>query len=270
MSCSLRIVLSCVVALLIWPAHADSSRLSITGSSTLAPLVLEIAKRYENQHPGVRIDVQTGGSTRGLVDARRGSADIGMVSRALTQAERDLTPHLLALDGVALIVHSSNSASNLSSVQVAEMYAGTLDNWKSLGGPELPVTLIHKAEGRSTLEVFLGHFGLRNSQIKPNVIIGDNQQGIKTVAGNPGSVGYVSIGTAAYEAARGTPIKLLALDGVPATVANVRTGEFPLARELNLVTRGEPEGLAKAFIDFAKSSQVNDLIRAQFFVSVVE
>ena len=44
--------------------------------------------------------------------------------------------------------------------------------------------MVNKAEGRSTLELFLHHFGLKNSEIKAQVVIGDNQQGIKTVAGN--------------------------------------------------------------------------------------
>ena len=67
-------------------------KLILTGSSTVAPLANEIAKRFEQQHPGVRVDVQTGGSSRGIVDARRGTADIGMASRALAGDESDLTP----------------------------------------------------------------------------------------------------------------------------------------------------------------------------------
>lgn len=57
--------------------------LVITGSSTVAPLAAEIAKRFESLHPGTRIDVQTGGSSRGIADARSGVADIGLVSRSL-------------------------------------------------------------------------------------------------------------------------------------------------------------------------------------------
>jgi phosphate transport system ATP-binding protein len=56
-----------------------AERLMLTGSSTVAPLALEIAKRFERQHPDVRIDVQTGGSTRGVLDTRNGLADIGMI-----------------------------------------------------------------------------------------------------------------------------------------------------------------------------------------------
>jgi phosphate transport system substrate-binding protein len=131
-----------------------------------------------------------------------------------------------------------------------------------------PITVVNKAEGRSTLELFLNYLNLKNSEVKPHLIIGDNSQGIKTVAGNRDAIGYVSIGAAAYEAKHGTPVKLLPLDGVAATVANVRNGTFPLSRPLNLVTQAVPGGLALEFIDFARSMEVHDLVEAQYFVPV--
>ena len=86
--------------------------------------------------------------------------------------------------------------------------------------------------------------------------------------GNPHAIGYVSIGAAEYEARRGAPVRLLSLGGVEASVENVRQGIFPLSRPLNLVTSGEPQGLARRFIEFARSPQVHDLVRAQYFVPV--
>jgi phosphate transport system substrate-binding protein len=109
---------------------------------------------------------------------------------------------------------------------------------------------------------------LKNTDVKPQVVIGDNQQGIKTVAGNPGAIGYVSVGTAEYEASQSAAIKLLPLEGIAASVENVRNRSFPLSRPLNLVTHAEPVGLTKTFIEFASSPQVNDLIEAQYFVPV--
>ena len=100
------------------------------------------------------------------------------------------------------------------------------------------------------------------------MVIGDNAQGIKTVAANPGGIGYVSIGTAEFEAGQGTPIRLLPLAGVMASVVTVRNGTFPLSRQLNLVTRGQPQGLARQLIDFAQSAAVHDLVREQFFVTL--
>lgn len=266
---NLRTLATLAVIVLMTPiSFAADTKLVLTGSSTIAPLALEIGRRFESLNPGVRVDVQSGGSSRGISDARSGLADIGLVSRALKPEEADLKAHLIARDGVSVILHASNPVKELTKAQIIAIYTGSITNWKTLGGRDQVITVVNKAEGRSTLELFTQFFGLKNEQIRAQVIIGDNQQGIKTVAGNPGAIGYVSIGTAEYEANVGTPIQLIALNGVEALVANVSNESFPLSRPLNLVTKTKPAGLAKRFIDFAQSAAVHDIIRDQFFVPV--
>jgi phosphate transport system substrate-binding protein len=243
-------------------------KLVLTGSSTVAPLAAEIGKRFESLHPNVRVDVQTGGSSRGVSDARAGLADIGMASRSLKDDEKDLQSFTIALDGISIILNKANPVQSLNKQQIIDIYTGKTLNWKAVGGNDAPITVINKAEGRSTLELFLHYFGLKNTDVKPQVVIGDNQQGIKTVVGNPDAIAYVSVGTAEYEASQGAAIKLLPLEGKEASVENVRNRSFPLSRPLNLVTRGQPVGLAKDFIEFSQLPQVNDLIEAQYFVPV--
>lgn len=247
-----------------------ATKLVLTGSSTVAPLAAEIAKRFETEHPGVRIDVQTGGSSRGIADARSGVANIGLASRALKPDEGDLIAHTLAVDGIALIAHSSNPLNGLSTDQVRALFRGELTNWSALDGPDRAVTIVNKAEGRSTLELFLHHFGLTAPEIRASAVIGDNEQGIKTVAANPGAIGYVSIGSAEYAATHGVAIRLLALDGVDADVDAVKAGRYPLSRPLNLVTLGPPQGLAHAFITYAQSPTVRDLVEELHFVALDE
>lgn len=261
------VLLSATVMLLqIATVQAADQKLVLTGSSTIAPLAAEIGKRFEKQNPDVRVDVQSGGSSRGVNDARNGLADIGMASRVLKPEENDLKSFTIALDGVGLILHKANPVKTLTDQQVIDIYTGKISNWKQVGGKDARITVVNKAEGRSTLELFLHYYKLKNSDIKPQVVIGDNQQGIKTVAGNPGAIGYVSIGTAEFDESNGVPIKLLPLNGIAASVENVRNGSFPLSRPLNLVTKTAPQGLAKRFIDFAGSKAVYDLVEAQYFV----
>ena len=247
---------------------SDAGGLVVTGSSTIAPVIGDLAKRFEAANPGVRVDVQTGGSSRGLADVRSGLAEIGMVSRALGGGETDVTAHLLARDGVAMIVHASNPVASLTSEQVLGIYTGRIRNWRALGGSDAPITVVHKADGRSTQKVFLSHFGIEAVDVKASVVIGDNEQGIKSVAGNPDAVGYVSIGTAEISASRGAQIKLVAQDGVEASIRTVASGAFPVVRELNLVTRGTPTPLAQKFLVFALSEQANATIEAHAFVAV--
>ncbi|TNC88010.1 MAG: ABC transporter substrate-binding protein [Alcanivorax sp.] len=260
------LLLAVALCLSAYGVQAADNRLILTGSSTVAPLVLEMAKRYEQQHPQVRIDVQTGGSTRGVNDTRTGLAHIGMASRNLKPTETGLHVHTIAIDGVGIIVHRSNPISSLSNTQIIDIYTGKIRNWKDVGGRDLSITVVNKAEGHSTLELFLNYFALKNSQVRPSIIIGDNEQGIKTVAGNPGAIGYVSIGAAEFSQARGVTIKRLPLEGVAASVAEVQAHRFPLARPLNLLTGKSPSPLARRFIAFAQSEAVADLIADQFFV----
>jgi phosphate transport system substrate-binding protein len=244
----------------------DHKKIVLTGASTIAPLATELGKRFEKLHPGVRVDVQTGGSSRGVNDVREGLNDIGMVSRPLNPDEKDLHAFGIANDGVSIILHQKNPLSTLSKAQIIDIYTGKIKNWSEVDGKDAPITVVNKAEGRSTLELFCHYFKLKNSDIKAKVVIGDNEQGIKTVAGNPNAIGYVSIGTAEYDIAHGTPIKLLPIGDVEATSENVANGKFPLSRPLNLVTKAPLEGLVKEFIDFAMSDKVHDLVREQSFV----
>lgn len=246
-------------------AHADD-RIVVTGSSTIAPLMAEIGKRFEKLHPGLRVDVQSGGSTRGVTDVRAGLSDIGMVSRAMSDDERDLVAYEIARDGIAIILHRDNPLTELSRRQIVDIYTGRVTDWSEVGGKPGRITVVNKAEGRSTLELFLAYFRLGVRDIVAHVVIGDNQQGIKTVSANPGAIGYVSIGTAEFEASAGTPVKLLGLEGVPASVANVKNGTYPLSRPLNLVTRPAGGERLERFIGFARSAEVDDIVADQFFV----
>lgn len=138
-------------------SNTAGGALVITGSSTIAPLVAEIAQRYEREHPGVRIDVQSGGSSRGIADVRGGLANIAMVSRALAVGEQALHAYPIARDGVGLIVSARNAVPELSDAQVASVYRGEIRSWAQLGGRDAKVVVVHKAEGRATLEVFLAN-----------------------------------------------------------------------------------------------------------------
>ena len=242
-------------------------KLTLTGSSTVAPLAGEIAKKFEQENPGVRIDVQTGGSSRGLADTAQGLADIGMISRGLKpEEESKYHSFAIARDGIGIIIESSNPVTKLTDKQIVGIYQGKITNWQEVGGANAPITVVNKAEGRSTLELFLDYFELTNSEIAADVVIGDNQQGIKTVAGNPHAIGYVSIGAAERDMEAGISLKLLPVGGITASSSTLQNGSFPLSRPLNLVTTSSPSGLTQQFIQFAQSDNVRHLVEAQNLV----
>ena len=252
------------------PDGAQSNgRLQLTGSSTIAPLVAEIGKRYEALHPDVRIDVQTGGSSRGIADAATGLADIGMSSRALRESEQaGRNTWTLAQDGIAFVVHADNPVQELSRQQWVDIFTGKIQNWSEVGGFEADILLINRAAGRSELDLLTEFLSIGPADIQPDLIAGENQQGLKMVTSNVHAITYLSIGASAYEMERGAPIKLLALDGVAATVDNVASGQFPLARPLILITSEQSSELAQDFIEFALSGEVHDLVRQFSYVPI--
>ncbi|NRA65171.1 MAG: phosphate ABC transporter substrate-binding protein [Pseudobacteriovorax sp.] len=245
----------------------QSNRISVTGSSTVAPLIAEIAKEYESKHPNIRIDVQTGGSSRGILDARQQTSDIGMVSRALKPAENDIKPVLIARDGVGVVVNSSVTIDALSKADLTKLYLKKIQNWSELGGPDLKVTVIHKAQGRSTAEVFLEYLSLQYTNVQADIIIGDNEQAIKNIDSIPGAIGYVSIGAAEYSMKQGSKIKLLELEGIAATTKTVANGTYPISRELNIVLNPKQDKThVQKFVEYASSAQTNEIVRSLDFV----
>ena len=239
-----------------------SGRLVITGSSTIAPLAQEIARRFEKQHSGVRIDVQTGGSSRGIRDASTGAADIGMSSRELKPEESKLlNASVIAWDGVAFVVHQDNKINTLSDDQLRQIYTEQVKNWSALGGADARVVVSNRAEGRSELDLVCKYLGLEAGQIQADIVDGETQQALKSVIGNRKAITYVSVGAAQDAARRGEPVKLLPLKGVAASSKSVQSGKFPLARPLIMMVskqRNENARLVKAFLKFASSEKVAD------------
>ena len=246
--------------------HLVASELSITGSSTVAPLMTEIARAYEASHPGIRIDVQAGGSSRGVSDVRSKRAQLGMVSRRLKADESDLTAVTIAIDGITCISHAQNRTAGCTREQLLEIYTRKITNWSQVGGVDLPIVVVNKAEGTATLELFTQFLGIKPSQIISSVIIGDNAQGIKTVAVTPGAIGYVSIGAAQTAVIDGASIKLLALDGIIPSSVTVLDGTWAMTRPLNVITLGKPANEAAALLEFAHSSAVDGIIKGLAFV----
>lgn len=261
----------CIIFAVILPFKASAKNIKkiiITGSSTVAPLVMEMSKLFEKENPSIRIDVQTGGSSRGIADAEKGVSDIGMVSRALKSTEKHLKSFAIAKDGITMIVHKNNKITNLSKSEIHAIYTGNKTSWESFGWTNKPITVVHKASGRSTQELFNKFLGVKNSKVIPHVIIGDNEQGIKTVSGNPNSIGYVSIGAAEISVKNLVPIKIIKIDGIEASTQSVANGSFPTSRILNLVTTKPPKGIIKQFIQFAQSNEVKNLVQKQYYVPI--
>lgn len=259
-----------------WPALAAEraaaigGHLTLAGSTTMTPLMSEIAQRFQKLHPAVQIEVRQGGSGRGVSALRSGDADIGMVSRTLLDSERDLYATSIARDGVALIVHKDNPVQALSDQQLRDIYRGKLNNWRQLGGRDASLhALAASAVGGST-ELITQYLQLPSDQIVAARRIDPNAERMAAIVADPNAIIWLSLGEAERSAAAGKAIKMLTVGGVVASSRNLRNGAYPIARPLNLVTRQAPSGLASSFIAFCVSSQITDLVQAFGFVPYLD
>lgn len=111
-----------------------TGHLTVCGSTSVGPVMLQLAERYMEQNPGVSIDVQQTGSSAGIAGVIEGSCQLGISSRAITaeEAAQALTSRVMALDGIAVIVHPSNPVENLSVRQLRDIFLGEITSWDAL------------------------------------------------------------------------------------------------------------------------------------------
>jgi phosphate transport system substrate-binding protein len=246
-----------------------SGSLTIAGSTTVLPLNQEWARLLMEANPDLRISVSGGGSGHGVKSAGAGEIDIGAASRDVKSKEMDTYPDIIpvavAMDSIAIVVHPSNTITDISMEDIAKIYSGQITNFKQLGGEDIRIHVYTREEGSGTRGSF------EDLVLKPlNVkkIIGEasvkpsNGEMRASVASNEAGLAYISLGYV------DNTVKSLSIDGTAATVANVKSGVYPIKRNLYLITLGEPEDLAKDFIEYALSDEGQAVVTDGGFISV--
>lgn len=117
-----------------YTASGLTGKLSLNGSTSVAPVMEILAERYQELNSGVTIDIQQTGSGSGITATIDGSCEIGMSSRGLKDEEvaQGLIPEIIALDGIAVIVNQDNTLDNLTSQQIRDIYTGTITDWSAV------------------------------------------------------------------------------------------------------------------------------------------
>ncbi|MBO8129056.1 MAG: phosphate ABC transporter substrate-binding protein [Peptococcaceae bacterium] len=235
--------------------------LTIAGSTSVQPLSEELAKAFMEKNPGISINVQGGGSSQGIKAASQGIADIGAASRHLEESEKGmgLTVTQIALDGIALIVHPDNPVNNLTLEQVEGIFTGKITTWDEVGTGSGPITVVTREAGSGTRgafeEMVLGEGG----KITDNAIVQASNGGVsKTVAEDELAIGYVSFGYITDD------VKAVNINGVEPTPENVKSGNYALVRPFNYLTKGEPQGLVKKYIDFVLSPEGQEIVAKDY------
>ena len=257
------------------PAGNDgtaSKTLSIGGSTSVQPLAEELAKKYSEKHPGVKIDVQGGGSGVGIKSAIDGVVDIGMSSRELKKEETGLKEFKIAIDGIAVILNPANQVKDLTKEQLMKIYTGSITNWKDVGGSDAAITVVTREEGSGTRGAFIEltkvevtEGGKKVDKTIPAAITqGSTGAVITTVSQDPNAIGYASFGAVKGK----SEVKMVSISGVQISEETIYAKTYALSRPFLFLTKTEPTGLAKDFIDFVLSAEGQDLVASKSYLKV--
>lgn len=256
------------IALLAGGFAFAAKNITIKGSTTVLPISQACAEVFMNQHADIDISVQGGGSGVGIASVIDGTADIGDASRPAKDKEYatakengvELYENVVALDGIAVIVHPSNSVDGLTKDQIKDIYTGKISNWKEVGGEKGKIVVVSRDSASGTFETF-NDLALDDEKVRPDALLqASNQAVAQTVSRTKGAIGYVGMGYLS------DAVKGLEVNGVEPTKQNVVDGSYILARKLFMYTNGQPKGATAEFINFVQSEDGQKLVEKQGFV----
>ncbi|MDC3418759.1 phosphate ABC transporter substrate-binding protein, partial [Aquibacillus salsiterrae] len=233
----------------------------ISGSSAMQPLVAAAAEEFMNQNPGTDIQVNAGGSGTGLSEVSQGTVDIG--NSDVFAEEKDgipadeLVDHKVAVVGMAAAVNPEVGIKDISKEDLIKVFTGEITNWSELGGQDQDIVLVNRPDSSGTRATFV-NFAL-DGATPAEGITEDSSNTVKKIIGDtPGAIGYL-----AFSYFTDDTVTPLAVDGVEPTDENVQSGKFPIWAYEHSYTKGEATGLAKVFLDYLMSDDVQSGLLAE-------
>ncbi len=247
--------------LVLAPLSAMAGAVTVKGSDTMVILTQRWAEEFMKKNTTAKVQVTGGGSGTGIAALINGTTEIATSSRPMKEAEMEKlraryntagTEIAVAKDGVTFYVNESNPLKALTMDQLKKIYLGEITNWKVVGGPDKAI-IVFSRENSSGTYVF----------VKDNLLGGEDfAASAQTLPGTAAVVNAVAkekfgigYGGAAY--AKGVKELLIKVgaDDIGPTLENVKSGKYPLSRDLFFYLRGKPSGDAKALIDFCLSAE---------------
>lgn len=241
----------------------DPNHLSVAGSTAFADVAKKEADAYRKTHAAANIEVQSTGSMVGIKNLADGVCDIAMADLPDVPAEaKEFKAHIVAKDGLAVIVHPKNPVTSLTVEQIGKIFSGAISNWKDVGGADGEITVVVREEnsgGRKAFDRACGITGKVSAKAQAQTSSG----ALRTaVASNPNAIGYVA--TVKVD----STVRAIGVGDAAPTNENVNAGKYPLYVVIYLFTKGDPTGLAKEYIDFTLSPEGQKVIRDSGMIPV--
>lgn len=221
---------------------ANANQITVDGSTTVGPIAKAFAEYYMGKHTDVNITVSESGSGNGAKSLINAACDVASMSRPMKSSEAKAAQdagvlpieHIVAMDGIALVVHPSNPIENLTIEQIRDLYTGKIKNWKELGGPDQPIVVISRDTNSGTYECFESLVMNKEKMGEKVEYVGSNGAIRQRVLSTQGAIGYV--GLAFTEG-----VKALTVNGVEVSPETVVDKSYPIARPLYMYTNGRPK-----------------------------
>lgn len=220
--------------------------------------VTALTKRFTELHPGLNWLIENVGSDAGVGLVVSQHSDLGAISRDLTPAERGtvgLEP--LGIVGTAVAVNPDNPLKGMTLTEVRKVFSGEVTNWSQLGGPDLAIRVFLRDTTAATRQSFddFVFAGIKPVYTATAAIVGSNAEMATSVRSFAGAIGMATLKQATVDDPK---LRLLAIDGVPATMAALNDGSYKIRRPLYLVYPNDPSKMkpdVKLFLDFVRSPE---------------
>jgi phosphate transport system substrate-binding protein len=228
-------------------------RFTIAGSTSMTPLLAELAEAHHLHFPQVSIAVEGGGSRLGLARLQEDQVALGASSWLPAEEGAAVWSAPVAIDGIAVVVHPDNPVTALTLTRLQEIFSGQLWHWTELGGTG-EVQVISHQQGSGTRAAFETRV-MEGQQVTPTALVMPTSQAVADyVAAHPDAIGYVSMGYLSEK------IKGLEIEGVRPAPETVTGGTYHLARPLFLVALKEPAGAPRSFVDFVLGDEGQKIV----------
>ncbi len=254
------------------PAIAEKN-IVIDGSTTVGPIAKAFADYYKEK-TGIGATISESGSGNGVKSLINGACDIANMSRFMkdsefkTCVEKGILPvaHVVAFDGLAVVVNPANKVGALTMAQLADIYTGKIRNWKELGGDDAEIVVISRDTNSGTYETFNELVLRKNPVVKGAEYVGSNGQAKTRVASTKNAIAYVGLGFA------DDSVKTLSVDGILPSPKTIVSGKYPIARPLFMFTNKYPK-MGTPVYDFVTlhlSEEGREIVRDLGYVPVAE
>lgn len=248
-------------------ASADlSGSITMAGSTSMEKLANALGEVFMQKYSNVTVNAEFSGSSAGIESLLAGSVDIGNSSRNLSDEEKSkgAVENIVAIDGIAVVVDPANKVEDLSKENLYKIYTGEITNWSELGGDDQAIVVVGREAASGTRGAFEEILDAKDKCKYANELDSTGAVMAK-VASTKGAIGYVSLDVL------DDSVKAVKLDGVEATVDNIKNGSYLLQRPFVMATKGEiseQSDEVKALFDFLKSDEGKQVVTSVGLITV--